>query len=195
MMKMGEIPPQEQMFMIDIQEIEFKDFPAQGWILDIGGGGEGVIGRLKGEMVIAIDNRKQELEEAPDGPLKIVMDATKLQFLDESFNTITAFFSMMYMNAETRAKVFQEAYRVLKPGGVFHLWDVIIPPQSDPEKFLFVVPLKITLPDGVIQTGYGVPWKERTQTVDTYTTLAQQTGFKSKVGPSQGQIFQLELTK
>ncbi|MFX1476039.1 MAG: class I SAM-dependent methyltransferase [Promethearchaeota archaeon] len=192
---MGEVPPPEKMFIIDIQEIKLEDFPAKGWILDIGGGGEGVIGRLKGDMVVAIDNRKDELEDAPEGPLKIVMDATKLQFLDESFSTVTAFFSMMYMNTETRAKVFQEVYRVLKPGGLFHLWDVTIPSQSDPDKPLFVVPLRITLPSEVIQTGYGVPWKGRQQNIETYTTLAHQTGFKFEVGIPQHQIFQLDLIK
>lgn len=192
---MGEIPPPEKMFMIDLQEIELKDFPTKGWILDIGGGGEGVIGRLKGEIVVAIDNRKRELEEAPEGPLKIVMDATKLEFLDESFSTVTAFFTMMYMDTPAREKVFQEVHRVLKPRGLFRIWDVTIPPQTDPEKPLFVVPLKITLPGEAIQTGYGVPWEKRAQTVETYTTLASKTGFKFEIGPQQGQVFQLDLTK
>ncbi len=181
--------------MINLQEIELADFPTKGWILDIGGGGEGVIGRLKGNLVVAIDNRKKELEEAPEGPLKIIMDATDLQFLDESFETVTAFFSMMYMDTKTRKKVFKEAYRVLRPGGVFHLWDVTIPAQTDPSKSLFVVPLKITLPDEVIQTGYGVPWKDREQDVETYTDLAQKIGFKFEVGVPQKQVFQLKLIK
>ena len=33
-------------------------------MLDIGGGGEGVIGRLYGRQVVAIDNRQEELDEA-----------------------------------------------------------------------------------------------------------------------------------
>ena len=37
-----------------------------GSILDIGGGGEGIIGRLYGSRVTAIDNREEELDEAPD---------------------------------------------------------------------------------------------------------------------------------
>ena len=39
----------------------------EGSILDIGGGGEGTIGRLYGTQVIAIDNRQEELDEAPEG--------------------------------------------------------------------------------------------------------------------------------
>ena len=49
--------------------------------MDIGGGGRGVIGELKGKQVIAIDINKRELEEAPDGPLKVVMDATDYRIL------------------------------------------------------------------------------------------------------------------
>ena len=38
----------------------------QGRILDLGGGGEGVVGRRWGRQVTAIDNRQEELDEAPD---------------------------------------------------------------------------------------------------------------------------------
>lgn len=38
-----------------------------GEILDVGGGGEGTIGRLYGSQVTAIDNRQEELDEALDG--------------------------------------------------------------------------------------------------------------------------------
>ena len=36
-----------------------------GEILDIGGGGEGIIGRVYGQQVTAIDNIQEELDEAP----------------------------------------------------------------------------------------------------------------------------------
>lgn len=50
----------------------------KGNILDIGGGGEGIIGRLYPTQAIVIDNRKDELLEAPRGPIKLVMDARKM---------------------------------------------------------------------------------------------------------------------
>ena len=49
-----------------------------GEILDIGGGGEGIIGQLKGDLVIAIDPNSRELEEAPEGGFKIEMNAKDL---------------------------------------------------------------------------------------------------------------------
>ncbi|MFC1879420.1 class I SAM-dependent methyltransferase [Chloroflexota bacterium] len=86
----------ERFFLFEQQKVKVHDFESSGHILDIGGGGEGIIGILKGEKVIAIDPRKRELEEAADGPLKIVMDARDLFFLDSTFNTVTAFFTLMY---------------------------------------------------------------------------------------------------
>lgn len=58
-----------------------------GNIHDIGGGGEGIIGSIYTEQVIAIDNRLNELEEAPDGPIKIVMYARQLSFEGECFES------------------------------------------------------------------------------------------------------------
>ncbi len=192
---MPEMPPQDTMFIIDMQKCKVKDFETSGWILDIGGGGEGIIGRLKGSMVIALDLKKEELEEAPAGPLKLIMDATKLQFLDNTFDTVTAFFSLMYFTIETRPQAFQEVVRVLNSGGRFHLWDVTIPPQTDPEKIWFVVPLTIQLPNEEVQTGYGVSWKGREQTLEDYLQLAQQNGLKVISQQTTNHIFYLELEK
>ena len=67
-----------------------------GRILDIGGGGEGVIGRLYREQVTAIDNRQEELDEVPSGFEKVLMDATDLDYADGSFDHVTCFFTLMY---------------------------------------------------------------------------------------------------
>ena len=57
-----------------------------------------MIGLLKGKQVVAIDSNQDELIEAADGPLKIIMDATRLEFLDDSFNLVTAFYFQGYKN-------------------------------------------------------------------------------------------------
>ena len=84
-----------------IVEWKLDHLDHKGMILDIGGGGEGVIGKLMGEKVIAIDFKKEELLEAAEGPLKIIMDARELKFLNESFQTVTAFFSFMYFKGKS----------------------------------------------------------------------------------------------
>ncbi len=55
-----------------------------GEILDIGGGGEGIIGRVYGQQVTAIDNIQEELDEAPSSCKKMLMDASELEFSDET---------------------------------------------------------------------------------------------------------------
>ena len=100
--------------------ISIQNFPLDGYLLDAGGGGEGIIGRLKGRVVVSIDPSSEELEEAENDSLEIVMDVRDLDFLDEQFDAVTAFYTTMYIKNEDRNKAFSEMFRVLKPGG--HLY-------------------------------------------------------------------------
>jgi len=160
-------------------EIEVKDFPSEGFILDIGGGGEGVIGKLKGRDVVAIDLRKDELEETDDGPLKIVMDARDLKFLDNSFNTATAFFSLMYIKSqEDQQKILEEACRVLKPGGYLHVWDVDLEQRPQTDKEFYIVILRYCVGEEETGTGYGQRWPEERRGEKYYIALAQAAGFQ-----------------
>ena len=176
-------------------EIEVKAFKSEGFILDIGGGGEGVIGRLKGKEVVAIDFLKEELEEAPDGPLKIVMDARDLQFLEGTFHVATSFFSLMYMNGSDHAKVFSEVFRVLVPGGRFLIWDVVLPQRLAPDKEIAVFPLLVKLPNEEIDVGYGTLWPEQDQDVSYYIRLADNAGFNIITQTDKDPTFFLELQK
>jgi ubiquinone/menaquinone biosynthesis C-methylase UbiE len=185
----------QQMQTIDQQKVVVKDFQCSGYILDIGGGGEGIIGVLKGEKVIAVDKRKEELEEAPEGPLKIVMDVKDLQFLDNTFETVTSFFTLMYITKKDHKKVFEEVLRVLKPQGKFLIWDVIIPSQDDSSKEWFVIPLTAVVHGKEIQTGYGVTWKDRKQDMTYYEGLAKEIGFNVAEKIVNDQNFYLHLTK
>ncbi|KAB3531590.1 class I SAM-dependent methyltransferase [Alkaliphilus serpentinus] len=117
----------ERMFSIDLQSIDLTGFIQRGKVLDIGGGGEGIIGQLLGDQVVAIDPRADELLEAAEGPLKIVMDARDLKFLNNTFDGGTSFFTLMYIKKEDHQKVLEEMYRVLKEEGQFIIWDAKIP--------------------------------------------------------------------
>jgi hypothetical protein len=50
-----------QAHMVEQQTIEIRPIKTDGFILDIGGGGEGIIGKLNGMQVVAIDKRPSEL--------------------------------------------------------------------------------------------------------------------------------------
>jgi len=170
---------EERTHVFEPQLVTVGGLPTSGAILDIGGGGGGVIGLFAGERVVAIDRLKVELEEAPAGPLKIVMDARELGFLDASFPTVTAFFSFMYMANEDHRCVFEQVFRVLAPGGRFLIWDAVLPPRADRERDIAVVPVTVELPrGGEVSTRYGVRWPIAGRDAAYYPRLAAALGFE-----------------
>jgi SAM-dependent methyltransferase len=176
-------------------EVVLPDFPADGLILDIGGGGEGVIGQLKGSQVVAVDLSKRELDEAPGAPLlKIVMDARDLKFTDASFSTATVFFTFMYITPADHEKVFLEIHQVLKPGGRLLIWDPIFPASPDPAQPNILFPLRVKLPAKEINTGYGSRVRAG-QGADHFAALAARTGFDLVARRNESGWFHLELRK
>ena len=175
-----------------MHSVELSPVETDGFILDIGGGGQGIIGKLNRKQVIAIDTSERELKETQNEALKVVMDATDLKFLPESFDVCTCFFSLMYIPNDKHLKVFREAYRVLKKDGKLLVWDVRIPQKHGDYK-AFMVRLKVRLPNEEIEAGYGVRWK--LQNIEYYKELAQKTKFRITNEWSKSQIFYLEMSK
>jgi ubiquinone/menaquinone biosynthesis C-methylase UbiE len=189
-------PP--KMHVFERQDFVVADFPALGYILDVGGGGEGIIGQMKPSQVIAIDLSKRELEEAPPGPLKIVMDATDLKFLDASFDTVTAFFSLMYMRPETQQRVFAEVFRVITRGGRWIIWDAAIPRALENDTRGPLFKFCFHLPGVEVQTGYGTLWPENPMDLNYYKRLARAAGFEITKAEQRAGTFEtiaLELRK
>ncbi|MBK5114080.1 MAG: methyltransferase domain-containing protein [Candidatus Heimdallarchaeota archaeon] len=191
---MNDMPDQEKMQIAEAQKPILEPIEEKGFILDVGGGGEGVIGQLMGKQVISIDKNKRELEEAPSDNLKIVMDATDLQFLDETFGTAVSFYTLMYMDKEVKQKTINEVYRVLKPGGKFLIWDSEIPSEKPNNKVEFyVVPLQITLPKKEIGTSYGVRFLFQDKKL--ITEMCKKAGFELNVKAEKDSMFYFEFLK
>jgi SAM-dependent methyltransferase len=171
-----------------------KPIETNGLILDIGGGGEGIIGRLNGRNVVAVDTRIEELEETKNDSLKVVMDATDLKFLPSSFEVATSFFSLMYIKNDTHLNVFREIHKVLKTEGKFHIWDVMIPPKHL-DKPIFAMFLEILLPNEKIKTGYGIGWDHNEQNLEYFKELAEKADFKIIDEWTKDEIFYLKLIK
>ena len=131
-----------------------------GRILDLGGGGEGVIGRIYGRAVTAIDIRPDELEDAPGDFERICMDARQLEFPDGCFDAVTAFYFLMYLFPGDRGAVFSEAARVLKSGGRMYVWDAVydcaFPEPHLAELYIDAAGEKISTTYGVLGEGMGL---------------------------------------
>lgn len=163
-----------------------------GSILDIGGGGEGVIGRLYANQVIAIDNRQEELDEAPAGFEKRLMDATALCFENHKFDHVTSFYTMMFMDHATQAKAIMEASRVLRPGGSLHIWDAVID-SACPEPFL--IDLDIELGGQMLHTTYGVVKDDAMQNVPHFVSQCRHSGLTLAEKQEVGLTFYLRFIK
>lgn len=180
----------------DPVELCMRPISTDGYILDIGGGGEGIIGRLMGSSVVAIDCREDELIEAPNGPLKIVMDARHLTFLDCTFSAATAFFSLMYFDAEVDLRrAFEETFRVLKPGGRFHVWDVDVPEVPKTGKPVYAVQLKCLVHGVSCETAYARPWPKEARNSNYYKRVAEAAGFQHLDTGMSGCTFRLMFRK
>ena len=147
---------------------------SDGLILDIGGGGEGVIAQIGGARVIAIDKFMSEITEArgkTPNAAWLVADGTQLPHPNNSMDHATAFFSCMYMPEDVKEKVFRETRRVLKTGGEFWIWDVPMTTKSD----VFAFRLQVEIPN--IKTIYGVKTKD--QSAVTICNQLQEIDFKT----------------
>ena len=159
------------------QHVVIQRMPA-GRVIDIGGGGEGVIAQAGGAGVVAIDRYMSEIHEAKGKATQaewMVADATQLPYKNHCLDSATAFFSCMYMTDDVKQKVFREAGRVLKRDGEFWIWDAQIVPRGK----VFAIRLRIDVRDErTINTVYGVMAKE--QSAAGIAGLLWEAGFESE---------------
>lgn len=164
-----------------------------GDILDIGGGGNGIISRVYGDRVTAIDRLQSELDEAPDLGTKLLMDARDLRFEDARFENITLFYALMFISKSDHPQVFREAWRVLKPGGHVYIWDCNIP-SAYPE--VFTVSLSIDCGGReTVRTTYGVVEKNAVQSAASVLAVAASVGLTLSKSSEQDGQFHLVLEK
>ncbi|MDD2364240.1 MAG: methyltransferase domain-containing protein [Eubacteriales bacterium] len=167
-------------------EIFFKK-NINGSILDVGGGGEGIIGRVYGRQVTAIDKLQSELDEVTCDCEKLVMDACDLDFADQSFDNVTFFYTFMFMEQTEWQQALAEANRVLKVSGKLFIWDAVIE-SAYPEPFL--VDVLVNCVGEEVKTTYGVGKLEAKQNAQTFVDLAMDVGLKLvRCSEDSGQFF------
>ncbi len=175
----------------EVQEISLKRFEKEGLILDIGGGGEGLVSRIERERVCAVDIRMSEIREAQihNAPANwLVADGRHLSFKTGSFDVVTLWFSLGYMSEWiVKREVLEEARRVLKTRGILSIMASKIPRGINQ----FVFWALFTLPDGThSQTGYGVRGNQG-QTLERILDLIYQLDFELLNSEDHGDWFSI----
>lgn len=183
-------------FLAGALGFDFSSLQFNGLVLDIGAGGEGIIGQATGGHAIGIapEEHKRGLERAPGCALKIMMDSRDMKFLDNSFDTATAFYTLMYIDNIHHEKVFSEIYRVLKPGGEFFLWDMAIPVNST-DKTGYMMGIEVQLKDKKVFTGYGAKWPGKQQSAEYFKGITGRTGFQVLEEECGKHLIYLKLVK
>ena len=178
-----------------LQRVNLEDLPDSTRILDIGGGGEGLVSRIAGTIVCAVDYRMSEIREAQihNPPANwFVADGRSLPFRGNSFDLCTLWFSLGYMSTLTiKKQVLQEAYRSLKQNAMISILASRI--DCDDERFTFHA--LFTLPDGTVsKVGYGVRGNQN-QTITSICSILKEVGFEDIQVEDFGWWFKIEGTK
>jgi len=178
-----------------IQKITLEYIQTEGLILDIGGGGEGLVSRIVGSKVCAVDIRMSEIREAQiHGPPAnwFVGDGQALCFQDKVFDVVTLWFSLGYMSDwSIKQCVLEEAHRVLRNTGRLSILASNIPESC--ERLIFWG--HFTLPDGTVsQTGYGVKGGQD-QTLERVVDLLKDIGFKIQSQEDNEAWFKIKAIK
>lgn len=186
---------QSTTYTTSIQKITLEQIETEGVVLDIGGGGEGLVSRIGGSKVCALDIQMNEIREAQiHGPPAnwFVGDGQALCFKEDVFDVVTLWFSLGYMSDwSTKQYVLEEAHRVLRKDGKLSILASLIPKNC--ERLIFWG--HFTLPDGFVsQIGYGVRGGQD-QTLERIADLLKDIRFKIQSQEDNDAWFRIQATK
>ena len=161
-----------------MQKIPLERIERSGRILDLGGGGEGIVSRLEGQRVYAVDASFQKIREArihPTDSQWILADARSLCFQDSMFDIATFWFSLGYFrDMKSKKTALREACRSLKKGGRLSIIAASITCPED----RFVFKTQLTFPDGTTsQMAFAVKGNQN-QDADVIMKLVKDVGFE-----------------
>ena len=185
----------EAPFETPVQTIGLKQLPPEGLIIDIGGGGEGLVSRIERSRVCVVDINLNKIREAMiygQASQWILSDGRMLSMKEEMFNVATLWFSLGYVQDwDSKARVLEEVARVLRQSGHISILGARII-CSEPR---FVMRALFHFPDGSIsKMSYGMDGTQK-QDVETVVDLLQKTGFSNITCEDNGHWFGVDAQK
>lgn len=189
------MPSELSFFETPLQRIELRGLPGSGKIIDVGGGGEGLVSRIGGTQVCAVDIDMNKIREAQIHGLSsqlLLAAAQTLPVKDSSFDMATLWFSLGFMRDwPAKEQVVDEVARVLKPEGLISILGATIDCSED----RFVLKGEFSFPDGTIsQMSYGVAGRQN-QTMECITEILKRAGFGSLSGEDNTYWFRIDGRK
>jgi ubiquinone/menaquinone biosynthesis C-methylase UbiE len=169
---------QNDLHIVPLQEIHLERISSKGPILDVGGGGEGLVSRVEGSRVCSVDIKMNKIREAHiygSDNQWIASDARRLCFAENSFSVTAVWFSLGYFGDwQSKKRLFSEIKRVLEPEGVVS----IIASRIDCKEERFLFNARFLFPDGdTSQVGYQVKGNQE-QTIEATQAALEEFYFK-----------------
>ena len=185
----------ENSFETPLQEVRLKHLPQEGLIIDVGGGGEGLVSRIETSRVCVVDINLNKIREGMIyGQVSqwILSDARMLSVKDERFNVATLWFSLGYIRDwDSKKQVIAEVARVLRRSGRIS----ILGARTTCSDSRFVMRALFHFPDGAIsKMSYGMDGTQR-QDAEAVVKLLQETGFNNITSEDNGHWFRVDAQK
>lgn len=182
-------------FETPLQMIELNELPAKGRIIDVGGGGQGLVSKIRGSQVCAVDIDMNKIREAQIYDFEshwLLADGRALSFKDASFDTATLWFSLGFIHDRSaKEQVMDEIFRVLRSDGLVSILAATI----DCSEERFVLRGQFSFPDGTIsQMSYGLAGRQK-QTIETVDALLEQANFRKLTVEDNGYWFKIAARK
>lgn len=159
-------------------EIDLRNIKFLSPHLDIGGSGEKIIynAAYPNKLTIIDIDFDDIINNARAECYK--MDASNMKFDDNTFQTITSFYTFLYMDEDTIRKTIKECFRVLRPGGLLYIWDVYL--DSTERNNIIFAPLTIKYRNRVKEVTFGSSEVNLARNKDFYMDILHNSGFSIK---------------
>ena len=144
-----------------VQEVNLPEVPL-GRVVDVGGGGEGIVSRLAEGRVCVVDTSLSKIREARiygAAAEWFVGDGKSLPFGNSTFDAATLWFSLAYMGGqEDKELALRETSRVLRAAGSLSILGIVVDDSCEAVTFNG----RFIYPDGYVsKMSYRVKGKVR----------------------------------